>query len=461
MRSSATSKLVLLVVFCASAALAQEAELSTISIPVRTTLAPLLPQLEAQVPKSMSKLDAFELEPQQRYGAKYDVARQPIALNMIGSGIHATTTVKYAVNGCRRTKNVLTGEYAMWPCVSCGFNEKMREAWIAIDSHLEWDANWRLRTKTRAQPVAFPNRCTVTFANVDVTDRVIAPLVNEQLRDVAKSIDVNTPKLTNIRPTAQQIWTSLQMPSEIAPRTWLVLEPLDVALGAIQGSGLNVSSAITLRARTRVVVGERPVVAARPLPALRVAKETAGGIRVPIDVEVTYADATRILSEQVGKKTYDVGGRNLIVDTITLSPAANGKLTIVASIDYRGGLFRNYRGLVFLEGLPRFTNGSVEIVDVDYSVDPSRHNPFLRMADRLAHDAVRSQIAANAKWPIAAQVNALRTEVQRALTRQLSPGVSLRGTIASLDVQSLTPLPDALRIHVLATGTAEVIVAKW
>src|ERR1700682_1886471 len=36
-------------------------ELSTITIPIRSTLAPLLPQLEAQVPKSMQKLDGYEL----------------------------------------------------------------------------------------------------------------------------------------------------------------------------------------------------------------------------------------------------------------------------------------------------------------------------------------------------------------------------------------------------------------
>ena len=49
------------------------AELSTIVIPIRTSLAPLLPQLESQVPKSMEKLDAYELDPQKQFGMKYRV----------------------------------------------------------------------------------------------------------------------------------------------------------------------------------------------------------------------------------------------------------------------------------------------------------------------------------------------------------------------------------------------------
>ena len=80
------------------------AELSTIVIPIRTSLAPLLPQLEAQVPKSLEKLDAYELDPQKQFGMKYRVVRDPIALNVIGSGIHAMTTVHYSLEGCRRTQ---------------------------------------------------------------------------------------------------------------------------------------------------------------------------------------------------------------------------------------------------------------------------------------------------------------------------------------------------------------------
>ena len=134
------------------------------------------------------------------------------------------------------------------------------------------------KSTTRAMPVDFSShRCQVTFANIDITDWKIAPIVNDQLRQVLKTIDANTPKLTNIRPSANQVWSSLQSPVEIAPRTWLVMEPTDVALGPITGSGLSVTSTLTLRARTRVIVGEKPPVTQKPLPALHVLPATAGG----------------------------------------------------------------------------------------------------------------------------------------------------------------------------------------
>src|SRR5260221_8028961 len=73
---------------------AAPSDVSTLTIPIHTTLAPLLPQLEAQVPKTMQKLDGYELDPTKQYGLKYKVTRDPIALNMAGTGLHATVTVR-------------------------------------------------------------------------------------------------------------------------------------------------------------------------------------------------------------------------------------------------------------------------------------------------------------------------------------------------------------------------------
>ena len=53
----------------------------------------------------------------------------------------------------------------MWPCISCGFGEPMRDAWISLTSRLEWDANWRLHSITTAQPDYQAARCTANSAD--------------------------------------------------------------------------------------------------------------------------------------------------------------------------------------------------------------------------------------------------------------------------------------------------------
>lgn len=443
---------------------ATSAEVSTITIPIRTTLAPLLPLLEAQVPKSMSKLDDYELDPQKRFGLKYKVDRLPIALNMQGSGLHATTTLRYQLEGCRRTTKPFSGQTTMWPCVSCGFNEPMREAVITIDSHLDWDTNWRLRSKTTARPVEFPNPCTVTVLDIDVSNWKIAPLVNQQLKDVAKSIDQNAPKLTSLRSVANEIWSSLQKPLEIAPKTWLVLEPVDLAFAPLNGSGLNIGSTLTLTARTRLVVGAQPQSGSAALPPLRAAHETGTGIRVPFDLELPYAEASRIMTEQFGAKTYKLPSGELKINGIQLASAEHdGKLSIEATVDYHGGVLKSYRGVIHLEGTPRFDSVSKTIVvdDIDYSLSSHRKNVFVRTADHLAHDSVRKAIADNASWSLEKQLTQIRAEIDKAMARPLAANVTLRGHAESIEPRSIDVRRDGITIRAVMTGNAEVDVTKW
>ena len=433
-------------------------EISTIVIPIRTSLAPLLPQLESQVPKRLSKTDAYELDPQKQFGMKYLVDRDPITLNVLGSGIHAMTTVHYALEGCRRTQKPFSGDVVMWPCISCGFGEPMRDAWISLSSHLEWDSNWRLRSVTRAMPVDFSsNRCQVTFANIDITDWKIGPIVDEQLRQAVKTIDANTPRLTNIRPAAAQVWAALQAPIAIGPRTWLVMEPVDVALGPIAGSGLSLTSALTLRARTRVIVGERPPVTPKPLPALRVSQAVNDGIRIPFDVELPYEEANRLMKENFAKQTYE----GVAVDSIRLGPAADGRVSIELNVNYHASFLKRYSGLVYLEGTPLFdvATRTVSLQNLDYSLDPRRRNPFLRIADRVAHEKLRATLTRAAHWSVAPQIDSIREEIARAVTRPLAPGVMMRGRVDAIEPGSLVLDANGIILRALATGNAEVEVS--
>jgi uncharacterized protein DUF4403 len=428
-------------------------ELSTITIPIHASLAPLLPELEKQIPKTLAS-PSYQFDSQHRFAAKYQLVRDPISINMIGAGLHVSATVHYALEGCP----VLNGAIRN-ACISCGFGEPMRDVVIALHSRLDWSETWSIRPHTAAQPLEFRNRCTVTFLGIDITDWKLRPILEEQLAAATTLIDASAPKLASIKPQAQQIWTALQQPNPIAANTWLVLEPSDVALAPIRGAGLNVTSAIELRARTRVVVGPKPAVSQKPLPPLRVATAANEGLRVPFDVELPYDEASRIITEQFGKQKYNLGGgATLAIDAIRLSAGKNGKTNIEAAIDYRGGAFKKYNGLVYLEGVPSFdpASGSVVVTDVDYSIDPKRHNPFLRAANRLAHDSVRAQLRSGAKWPVGASIATMKGEIERGMTRKLASNVLLRGHVDSIEPVSVTVRPEGFTIRAVAVGSAAV-----
>jgi hypothetical protein len=216
---------------------------------------------------------------------------------------------------------------------------------------------------------------------------------------------------------------------------------------------------LTLRARTRVVVGERPPVTPRPLPALRVAQTPNGGIRVPFDIAVPYEEANRLMMENFANRTYEgVAVRSI---RISASPAADGRVSIEIDVNYHASFLRHYAGLVYLEATPVFdpATRTLTLTNLDYSLDPHRRNPFLRIADRVAHDQLRATLAKSAHWSVAPQIDALRNEIARAVTRPLAPGVMMRGRVDAIEPGTVVLDPNGILLHVLATGSAEVEIS--
>src|SRR5205085_10346454 len=165
----------------------------------------------------------------------------------------------------------------------------------------------------------------------------------------------------------------------------------------------------------------------------------------------------RVLTEQFGKKTYKIEGGTLAVDTIELSAAKNGRLNIAAAIDYRGGRLKKYHGIVYLDGIAKCDAASsrVMIEDVEYSIDPKRRG-IVRALDRVAHEAVRARLRDSARFPVGSDIASLKSEIARGVTRQLAPGVFLRGTVDSIEPLSVAATSEGVSIRVVAVGSAAV-----
>ncbi len=433
---------------------------SIIAVPLHISLEPLLPIIDAAVPKQAEKLDGYELDAQKRFGVRYRMHRSPIAIRMIGAGVHATTTLQYALEGCRRTFNPVTRSHTMWPCGSCGFGERPREAAIALHSALAWDPGWRIRSRTTARPVEFPNRCTVTMLDIDVTDWKIAPLANHHLREIAGTIDRHTPRLADFRPAAERIWAALQEPVEVGPRAWLLVEPREAGFGPITGNGTQLSTTLQLRARTRLIVGERPRISHVPLPQLRLGFQGQHDLHVAADVTIPYSDASRMVSEQVAGRAFDKG--RLTIKTISLTPADGGRVAVRAAIDYRGGSLKRYLGDILLvaELALDAPTSTLFLKNVEYSL-PSRRDLFFRAVSSLSRDAIREAIETRARSSLSPSLDRMRADVQRASNRTLSPGTQLRTNVKEMRASTISSNPEAIVIRVILTGEAMIDIRAW
>ena len=73
--------------------------------------------------------------------------------------------------------------------------------------------------------------------------------------------------------------------------------------------------------------------AAKPLPALKNA-EWPAGLRIPIDLDVPYAEASRLAKEQFGGRTFRAGSSTYRFDAIRVLPGAGGKIAVEATLAF-------------------------------------------------------------------------------------------------------------------------------
>lgn len=424
-------------------------EASTIVVPVRASLSSIQPLVEQGVPRTFADRTV-----ERGFAVSYNIARDPVQMKMIGRGLHATTTAHYVLQACR-------GRFG---CISCGLDEPRREAEIALHSTLNWDASWRIRSVTTARAADYPKRCQVTPFGIDITNRFIAPVVDDQLRQVAKNIDATIPKVTDLRKSAQEIWSTMQRPVEIAPRTWLQFEPLDFALTPVTGSGDAITSTLVLHALTRITLGDAPpVLPARPLPALKSATDATGALNVPLVLTAPYAEASRLAREQFGDRTIDTGNGKLAIGAVKLESDRTGRIIVTADIRYDGGRLRRYNGPVYLIGTPRWdaATAQIDLPDLEYVVDDSRSGIFVKMAEHFAHDTLRDSLRTATRWSLQPQLEALRGQVTRGLTRQLAAGANLTANVSSIRVSAIEPATDALIVRATATGNASIQLTQF
>lgn len=432
---------------------------STIAIDVAIPLEPLVRQVNDQIPVVIEKLDAFEMDESGRFGVKYRIQRDQIRIGMRGSLLRSTTTFRYGLTGCLRTRtSIRSATHAMWPCVSCGMNEPLREAAAVLDSRIWFDSSWRIRSETTAQPVVLRDDCSVTLLNIDVSRWKVAPFIDDQLQQTARTIDARIAADTTLQRQVESVWKTLGTPMEIAPRIWLSIAPEAIALGALSGEGSAVTTTLDLRARPSIVVGTKPAASALSLPSPGQA-QPGSGLEVGFQTILPFSEAASLLERQFARPAAST--HPFRISNVAMKSGRTDEVIFTARAAFDQPLGGRYDGPITLRGRPSFdaSTQTIYVADLDYSLDA----PGLRsrIADLVLHGQFRNRLEAAARWPIGPRIEQLRRELDAALKRPVSPAVQLSGNIASVRVLDLEVGSGRFVIPAIASGTLKVTLMGW
>ncbi|MDB5035327.1 MAG: hypothetical protein JWQ98_2568 [Chlorobi bacterium] len=425
-------------------------EASTVSVPVSIDLTSIFRDIEKAVPagdKASAAYRVVEKNTLGDVGLRYEIWRNPLQFSARGNTLNVGGRVFYWFELAQNVTKPIIGGSFWQPVGSCGKGEPPREALVGLETRVSWRDDWRLQSKTSVLPTQFPNKCTITFLNIDVTKKVSEAFSDGLIKGAALA-DSRLAQFANVRGFGETGWKYLLEPIMLDSGIWLVTNPSGAFAGPVRGSGQTVSATVGFTAFPEIVFGDRPEVEPSPLPPLRTSAP-AEGFHITIQGELTYDDATRQLARTLVGEHYTIAGHHIEIVDIKVY---GGEDMMVVEANLKGDVV----GTVYCVGRPDFDAGTNRLIvrDLDYSVDTK--NVLVNVADWLSHDDLRNTIAEKAEWYLSDQIASIRETIAKGLNRKFAPNIAMSGSVTAIRPAGLFTTPTSFVARVVADGAVRL-----
>ncbi|HEY6334182.1 MAG TPA: DUF4403 family protein, partial [Blastocatellia bacterium] len=392
---------------------AQAEEPSVFQIPVNFSLAGLFERCETILPKEIDEsanyIDAGK-DTVGRLGVKYKVWRDPLRLSMKGDRLNLDAHVYYWIE----VAQIIERPKLVKKLGSCGEGEPPREAEIGLTTTINLGGDWNVVPKTEVRDVKLLNKCSMTFLNLDQTNRIKKRL-SEKLAQVAAVIDRRIGRL-NLRSRVEAAWSQLQKPIVVDPAgKYLSIAPIDISVSPLNGSGDAVQATLTIRAFITLVWEPIPtgqVPEPKPLPPLAQSRPSPGGLHIIVRTVLPFETASEQLAHAMVGRKYQVAGKQVDITGVMIRGAQE---RVEIAVNITGFL----KGTVYLRGKPAFDPAAqvISMQDLDFAVDSTDPLTKSFAAAAAGSPGFKARLASQARWPVGKQIEEAKAQLGAAINR--------------------------------------------
>lgn len=421
--------LVILLVYTA-APVAAAMPASTINLAIEAEAGDLAVLLERALPRELYKGNAAP-------GIVMTVVRsEPPQLTAHDDFIHVALPVQVTFGA---------GLYAL-PPLRAGLRFKVRlhatPDWRIASELVYTGLSDSLTDTVRLGPLTLKPKSMVE-ASIQPLQRLLTPLFDNKLNDALQL-------KARVTPLWQQAFTPLLLNKELS--TWLRLSPQAIAISPIQARNNRILLSLGLISDAAITVGPQPAATVAPaLPPLRQQAQLERSFHIQLGVEVFLSDLATALQPILLNKTFG-SDRRITVNSFALATEQDRLVVrLSASGDFDGELTVKARPV----HTPQSNRLSFEEVDFD-----TRNTGWLLSAGSwLFSSSIRETIKEKLDSAVVEQLEAARLKAAASLNAlQLTPLLSLQGSVNSLTLAEPSVLPDRLAIQVIARGEAALRV---
>jgi hypothetical protein len=431
---------------------------ASIELPLRADIRGTLHSLESLVPEVFDTGGRFQMIGPTPVGVRYRVQRAPFRFEPREGAIHVETTLAITAEACVGAPMGIPIPF-MPSCqvvASCGVNEAPRQVVVSADTTIRLDPSWHIVSQTVPAAPVFRDRCELTMFHVDVTE-FAAGYVAQQVAAATQRMDATVNEHGDLTPRAQELWSSLNAPMDLGEGFWLTLSPQRVFAAPFSLTTETASTRVGILAQSAVTSGPRPTPAATPLPPLEPAPPGSQGDRfaLTLDAWVSFEETTALVAQEFRGRVMELEGHHALVREVRVR-GNGGALLFELEITFQDGPFDGTPATLYLAGLPDYDAAREAMVvrDLDYTLDT--RNTLLQAGDWLLRGSLRDGLARRAVFPLGDRIRRLRDNAQRALTRPLGGGSTMRGELTALRPVGAFVVPDGVVVRVQTEGRAEI-----
>jgi hypothetical protein len=425
---------------------------SRLDVPVTVDLSPVLEDLEADVPVTFGNIeDRRDIPGNDRLDVAWEAERSPFQAELEGDTARLTALIRYRA---RAWYNPPIAPELSASCGTDGDTDNRPTALVAVSTRLDIDRDWVLRSELGVDEVrpasdAPENECRITALRIDVTNDVMRA-ARDLLEEEAPSIDSILATI-DMRSMFREWWDLLRTPILLTDSIWLLIDPIAIRKGAIDGTRHTLQAEIGLTATPRIVIGRTPSRPEQPLPPLE-AGIVDPGLHILVEGLIEYPVISQFLNQEFAGRTFEQSGHSLQVASLTLSGIGNGRLAL--RVDFSGDV----TGHVYFIGAPVYDpiSGLVSVPDLDFDVATS--SLLVESLDWLRHGDFVEWVRDRARWPVDDAIAEGRRLLMEGLNRDLSSTVRLSGEVESVVPLAVLPTARALRVQAHARASARLVV---
>ncbi|HEX2055629.1 MAG TPA: DUF4403 family protein [Nitrospiraceae bacterium] len=372
---------------------------------------------------------------------RYQANRRHSALEVHAKEIRSQATIEFSLDYAKPIAGKVTKTADCG--VGAGGSQPGRLA-VTISSLLTYQRNYSFEPSSRVTSVDVLHPCLLGPDRVNAAP-LMAQVYRSRLESMLPALDRSLRETVSFKAKLSDAWARLHAPIQLdeSGTMWLLLSPLHTeGLEPASRNG-TVSAEVGVVATPRVVMGRKPVLAARPLPALG-SRYTERGFHVPFDLDVPYDEANERLRRGLVGQDFGLGPGRIVVRRVKLYPV--GKQAGV-DIDVDGLITLGVK----LRGTPVYdrTTETIGFANVEYEM--ADQNALTTFADELLHEAVRDELAARLKIPLKGSLEEMRRELESALNREIEGG-TLHGKVDRIRLLDVAVGPSALSVRFRTDG---------